>query len=127
MNFARLLAPFAATALLLSSNGAVEGADAPPYASSRMNYRIYGRDLGDPGPATSTDAKLSVFVDGKAAKELFDRLGKDQYDACTAGQDVCVRVAPGQQLRCQREADATYTCTLGIDLKTGRPIPGSVC
>ena len=127
MNFARLFASFGATALLLSTNGAVGGADAPRYASSRMDYRIYGRDLGDSGPATSTDAKLSVFVNGKAAKELFDRLDKDQYDACTDGQGVRVRVAPGQQLRCQREVDATYSCAFGIDLKTGRPIPGSVC
>ena len=117
----------AALAFALSCSGAVADAEAPPYAPAQADYRIYSRELGEPAPANAADAKVALFVHGSTAKELFDRLGKDRFDACTDGQQIRVRTAPGGRLRCQREADGTYNCTFGIDLKKGTLIHGSIC
>ena len=117
-----------ATALfILTCAGAAAQSAAPEYKSSGMQYLLYSGGLGDVSKPSASDTKLNILLSDKAAKDLFDHLGKDKYDACSAGMGIRVRAIPGNGLSCVRYADGQYSCGIGIDMKTGKLSAGMIC
>lgn len=90
-------------------------------------YGVYGGELGDPVAPSRQDSKIMFAIDGQAAKELFDAIGPDIKDQCTAGTKIRMRMKDQEHLSCQRSENAEYFCNFGFDLRTGKSIGGVVC
>jgi hypothetical protein len=113
--------------LILNPAGAAAQSDVPVYKSSGMQYLLHSGGLGDVAQPSQSDTKLHILLSGKTAKDLFNHLRKDKYDACTAGMGIRVRATPGDGLVCLRHADGKYTCGIGVDMKTGKLSLGIIC
>jgi len=77
---------------------------------------------------TSTDRKAAFVFHGEAAKSLFDSIGPDLKEAC--GTSSGLRVREKGDLDCVYDKDdraSSYVCHLGIDLRTGKSMHGSIC
>ncbi len=115
-------------ALAIAASSSEDGVkDAPDYRSFQGTYKIYGGELSDPIPASKRDRKLAIGIEDDAARVLFEAIGPDIHDACTEGTETRVRARRNSQFECIRTEDAQYRCSLGIDLNSGKPIPGSTC
>jgi len=101
--------------------------DAPDYQPFNGSYKIYGGELSDPIPPSKKDRKLAIGIEDEAARILFESIGPDIHDECTEGMGVRVRARRSSQFECIRTEDGQYRCSLGIDLNSGKPIPGSTC
>lgn len=97
----------------------------PEFKPLRGRYMTYSLGLGDPALAKRSDSKIAFAVSGDAARKMFDAMGPDVNDICTAGSGVRVRTK--ENVSCQREKDGSYQCSFGFDLRTGKSIGGSVC
>ncbi|TRX75987.1 hypothetical protein [Pseudomonas mangiferae] len=100
---------------------------APDYQPLSGVYKLYGGELSDPVPPTRKDQKLAIGIEGEDARRLFEAIGPDIRDACTEGTGIRVRARRSSQFECIRWEDGQYRCSLGIDLNSGKPIPGSTC
>lgn len=100
-------------------------AEASPPKPLNAKYVIYSGDFGEQYVPTKTDRKLSVFVTGQPAKDIFDSLYPDIKAECT--------VEPGERQRrkehiwCIYGLRNGYTCYFGFDLRTGKSIEGGEC
>lgn len=54
-------------------------------------YKVHSGIVSDRTPATANDRKLTVLVDGKSAKDIFDSIGPDLPETCTG--------EPGDRMR----------------------------
>ncbi len=98
------------------------------YASFKGRYLSYSGELGEQQQPTRNDRKTAFMVEGPLAKELFDAIGPDLKDAC--GVMSGLRVRQKGHVDCTFDKDhsaAPYTCHFGLDLKSGKSIPGSIC
>jgi len=46
-------------------------------------YKFHSGIVADATPPTSSERRLTVLVDGKTAKEIFDSIGPDYPETCT--------------------------------------------
>ncbi|WP_156885569.1 hypothetical protein [Massilia niastensis] len=123
-----MLKPLSALLACLLVAGIVSADDeSDPYKKFSGTYSIYGGELGAPQAPTPQDKKIAFSINGKAAKELFDALGPDKYDACTESSGTRMRWRDDQKLSCSRSKEGEYACSFGFDLRTGKSIGGSVC
>lgn len=115
--------------LMLGAAAAAIGADQALGEHRKLEgvYRIYGGGLGDPVAPTAKDKKVMFSIAGGAARELFDALGPDKKDVCTAGSGTRVRAKDDDKLFCMRSAEGEYSCNFGFDLRSGKSIGGIVC
>lgn len=91
-------------------------------------YQIYSGSLKDAVAPTPHDTKMSLVFGGQLAKELFDQIGPDSKQACGAGPNRSARSRG--HLTCiaeQRDGQTAYSCTYGLDVRTGKSIPASAC
>jgi hypothetical protein len=94
-------------------------------------YKVHSGTVSDRTPATSNDRKLTVLVDGKAAKEIFDSLGADLPHTCSGEQGDRLRDKKG--IHCSYTAqdkakkEGPYRCWIGLDLRTGDSIGTVSC
>ena len=94
----------------------------PPLSGT---YRIYGGELGDTHEPKVGDAKVSFDFGGKAAADMFQKMGKDSKSA--------IYSEPGERVRekgdfaCRRSPKGKYSCSIGVDLDTGKSIPATDC
>ena len=95
------------------------------YQSFKGRYAIYGGSLSDPQPPTRKDKRIAFWIDGKAAKQLFDAMGPDLRNAC--GVDGEYRLRQRAEVRCSYHPRDGHHCDFGFDLLTGRSIGGSIC
>lgn len=98
------------------------------YTAFKGRYLTYSGELGEQHEPTRTDRKTAFIVEGPLAKELFDAIGPDLKDACGAISGL--RVRKKGHLDCSFDKDhsaAPYTCHFGLDLKSGKSIPGAIC
>ena len=115
-----------AAALLGAACAAALAADwAFAFKPVTAQMAIYSGGLGDPAAPTAQDAKVSFHVQGKAARDLFDRLGPDVKNECTTDPKVRVRVK--ERLQCIQYSKSDTSCYFGFDLKDGKSIGGSIC
>ena len=96
------------------------------YKSTPAQYGIYGGELGEIAKPTSKDAKVSFFVTGPAAREMFNAMPPDMDVPCSADKDFRYRARDNHKLVCTKDKDG-YACHFGFDLKSGKSIGGSTC
>lgn len=88
-------------------------------------YVIYSGQLGEAAAPTRHDRKLSMMFSGELAREMFESMGPDLKDTC--GADGGARIRRKQKVSCTYFPSDGYTCHVGINLRTGASIPGSIC
>jgi hypothetical protein len=94
-------------------------------------YKIHSGIVSDRTPPTTSDRKLTVLVDGKTAKDIFDSIGPDLPENCTGEQGDRMRDKKGTH--CSYTAqdkgtkDGPYRCWIGLDLRTGDSIGTVSC
>lgn len=111
--------------VLLICAGAMAADWAFEFKPVNAQMAIYSGGLGDPTAPTAHDAKVSFHVQGKAARDLFDRMGPDVKSEC--GSDPKTRVRARDRLQCTRYSASDYSCYFGFDLKDGKSIGGNIC
>jgi len=100
-------------------------ADRPaPYQAVTGRYAIYSGDLDDQQAPTKKDRKLSLIIEGQAAKDLFDSMAPDDKTRC--GSDGARSRTKGNTW-CAYQPKRGYKCYLGLDLRTGKSIAGGMC
>lgn len=95
------------------------------YKPIQGKYGIIGGAIGDPHAPTSRDKKVVFSVEGSAAKEMFDEIGPDIKGTC--GTEDGGRVRQRQALSCRYRKGEGHVCDYGLDLVTGKTVPGSTC
>ena len=117
----------ATVGVLLTLLGAAAVAADWAFAFKPINAQmaIYSGGLGDPGMPTAQEAKVSFYVQGKAARDLFDHMGPDVKNECSSDPKARARVKG--HLQCFVYAKSDYSCYFGFDLKNGKGIAGSIC
>lgn len=98
------------------------------YAKFSGEYLIYSGDLGEEAAPTASDRKAAFAFYGDAAKRLFESIGPDQKDACGATSGLRMRQKGDLDCIYDRDDRTTpYVCHVGIDLRTGKSMHGSIC
>ncbi|MFN3439280.1 MAG: hypothetical protein ACK41V_16395 [Acidovorax sp.] len=117
----------ATVGVLLTLLGAAAIAADWAFAFKPINAQmaIYSGGLGDPSMPTAQEAKVSFYVQGKAARDLFDHMGPDVKNECSSDPKARARVKG--HLQCFVYAKSDYSCYFGFDLKNGKGIAGSIC
>jgi hypothetical protein len=115
---------FIAAAVALSFAGAADMGDPSglwkPFPAI---YKIHSGIVADRAAPTARDRKLTVNVDGAAARELFDSIGPDVQPTCNGGQGDRDRRRKG--IYCTydpndiRAKGGPYRCWVGVNLVTG--------
>jgi hypothetical protein len=123
------LALFVATSVLffLANAGTGKVWDGT-YTSYMGRYLIYSNDLDEKQPPTRADRRMALMVEGQMAREMFEVIGPDLKEACGASSRL--RIREKGDVECTYDMDtpsAPYTCRFGLDLATGKSIPGSSC
>ncbi|GAB2879127.1 hypothetical protein GCM10027277_55470 [Pseudoduganella ginsengisoli] len=98
------------------------------YVSFTGRFLIYSKNLDEKAAPTAKDRRISFFVEGALAKQLFDSIGPDEKDACGASADLRVRERGDVSCTLDRlDKKSPYTCHFGLDLRYGKSIAGSTC
>ena len=118
---------FAVSALLVTLGPAAADDAATGHKPLSGVYKIYGGGLADQTKPTDNDKKVMFSITGPAARDLFEQIGPDKRDECTAGQGIRVRSRDSENLFCMRSAEGGYRCNFGFDLQSGKSIGGIVC
>jgi hypothetical protein len=94
-------------------------------------YKVHSGIVADRTPPTATDRKLTVLVDGKTAKEVFDSIGPDLPDTCSGAKGDRARDKKG--IHCSYTAqdkgtkEGAYRCWIGLNLRTGDSVGTVSC
>lgn len=86
-------------------------------------YKIHSGSVADRTPPTAADRVLTVLIDGRAAKDVFDSIGPDVPKMCSAEEGDRTRAKKG--VYCTYDAklndpkDSHYRCWIGVNLRTG--------
>lgn len=99
------------------------------YKPLNATYSIYSGQMGDErGAPTATDRKLAIAIEGSSAKDIFDSIGPDVRLTCS--QEKGDRERRKGEVSCSYAAKGAargYRCWIGVDLRTGKSIPGVSC
>lgn len=99
------------------------------YKPMQATYSIYSGEMGDErGAPTATDRKLAIAIEGRSAKDIFDSIGPDFHPSCS--QEKGDRDRRKGEVLCSytaKDGVKGYRCWIGIDLRTGKNIPGASC
>jgi hypothetical protein len=89
----------------------------------RAYYLIHSAGATYPEPPTNADRALTVLMEGKPAKEVFDRIGPDAKVTCSSEKGDRERrnkgVACTYTAQLNDPKDSHYRCWIGINLRTG--------
>lgn len=97
------------------------------YRPAIAKYAIYGGELGDEVAPSAHSKKISVFIDGAAAREVFEQIGPDQPDVCGANSENRIRERDDGAISCSFSRKEGYRCYFGFDLRSGKSIGGVTC
>lgn len=117
----------AASTFLLAHAGTEKPWDGR-YTPYKGQYLTYSNDLDEKQPPTRGDRKMAFMVEGPMAREMFEAIGPDLKDACGASSRL--RIREKGDVECTYDKDtpsSPYTCRFGLNLGTGKSIPGSTC
>lgn len=121
--------PFVAVVLLMSSS--VDAGESKPEWQGatpkplRGDYQVYGGTLSEMRAPTGKDTKVAFMFSGPLAKDLFNQIGPDSKDACSASPDF--RQRDRGDLSCTYTKDHGYACYFGLDVPSGKSAGGSIC
>lgn len=94
-------------------------------------YTIYSGELSERAAPTTKERTLTVLVEGKPAKDIFDSIGPDRQPTC--GSDPRDRERHKKGVQCsyaiptKGTKDSYYRCWIGLNLRTGDSIPTVAC
>ncbi|NHZ96621.1 hypothetical protein [Massilia sp. CCM 8734] len=114
-----------ATGLVSHASAADKEPWEAPYKPLKGEYLVYSGTLGERQPPTRNDSKVSIRVEGKVAKDLFDAMHPDEKNKCTAEPGYRERNKDG--VSCFYYPGSGYACYFGFDLRTGKSIGGASC
>ena len=80
------------------------------------------------GPEGAGYYKAALSIEGDMAKALFESIGPDLKNACGASAEM--RVREKGDLDCVHDKGdraSPYVCHIGINLRTGKSMRGSIC
>lgn len=97
----------------------------PEFKPFSGRYQVYSGSPSEKQPPTPSDKQASVVLTGRAAKDLFDQIGPDVKNACSSDRNY--RERHKGDLACSYTKENGYQCFFGIDLRTGKSSPGSIC
>lgn len=118
----------AAAALSFSAYASAEKPWDGTYTGYKGRYLFYSNNLDEKQAPTRVDRRMALMVEGLMAKEMFESIGPDLKAAC--GSSVRLRIRERGDVECTFDKDtpsSPYTCRFGLDLHTGKSIPGSTC
>lgn len=130
----RLILGAAAGALAISAAFAVD-LSGDPYGLWKplkgAAYKLHAGLVADAAPPTAADRRLTILVDGAAAKEVFDAIGPDEAETCSGAKGdrhrrkkgiVCFYTAQDAN-----DKDGPYRCWIGLNMRTGDTIGTISC
>lgn len=86
-------------------------------------FKIHSGVVADRALPTAKDRKLTVHVDGAAAREIFDSIGPDVQPTCNGGQGDRDRRRKGVYCTFDpadvKAEQGPYRCWIGVNLVTG--------
>ncbi|TFW35554.1 hypothetical protein E4O92_01810 [Massilia horti] len=86
-------------------------------------YKIHSGSVADRAPPTGTDRMLTVLIDGKAAKEVFDSIGPDVQLVCSGVDGDRDRRRKGiyctYSAQDAKKKEGPYRCWIGVNLISG--------
>ncbi|UMR31052.1 hypothetical protein MJ904_01960 [Massilia sp. MB5] len=89
----------------------------------RARYLIHSGSATYPEAPTKMDRVLTVVIEGKAAKEIFDLIGPNASPQCSPDKRDKERRKKGVECiytaQLDDPKDFHYRCWIGIDLRTG--------
>lgn len=95
------------------------------------NSEIHSGIVADRTPPTAKDRKLTVHVDGPAARELFESNGPDVQPTCGGGQGDRDRRRKGVYCSYDpadvKAEQGPYRCCIGVNLVTGEAENNASC
>lgn len=103
-----------------------DGKQAEPtgqWRPAQVKYMVHSGSTAYAEPPTRIDRAISIHLIGKAAQQLFEQIGPDQKEMCSAERGD--RERRNKAVLCQYSArldnasDTHYRCWIGIDLRTG--------
>jgi hypothetical protein len=94
-------------------------------------YKFHSGIVADRTAPTASDRRLTILVDGKTAKEIFDSLGSDVPDACSDAEGDRHRQKKGVDCnytaKDEKGKDGPYRCWIGVNLRTGDTVSTISC
>jgi hypothetical protein len=118
-----LIVAASATWPLLAGAEEPEGQVLGQWDAVQARYLIHSGGATYPEPPTKTDRALTILIEGKSAKEVFDLIGPDAKEGCSS--DAGDRERNKKGVSCVYTAklndpkDFHYRCWVGINLRTG--------
>jgi len=97
------------------------------YRTADVKYAVYGVSLGDPVAPSRSDNKIAFELQGQVAREMFEAMGSDKKDSCSQDQGVRFRSSDDEKVVCTKSKEGEYSCSFGLDIKSGKSIGGSIC
>jgi hypothetical protein len=87
-------------------------------------YHLYSLELGDTLPPTLKDSKLNLDFEGAMARKIYYYMGKSSEHL-----DECSRriLRKRGDLTCSESEPGKYSCSIGVNLKTGKTTLGTIC
>lgn len=119
----------AVCALILGLPAAVQAAKewTFEYRPTAARYAIYGGELGDTTPPSERNKRISIYLEGAGARDIFNLIGPDLTDVCGAEDSTRIREKDDGRISCSYAPKDGYRCYVGFDLRTGKSIGGVSC
>jgi hypothetical protein len=123
-----------ATALLSLARAADPSSD--PYGLWKplqgAIYKFHSGIVADRTLPTANERRLTILVDGKAAKEIFDSIGPDHAGGtCSDAKGDRHRRKKGvvcdYTAQDEKDKDGPYRCWIGVNLQTGDTVSTISC
>lgn len=94
-------------------------------------YKLHSGIVADGTPPTANERRLTILVDGKIAKEIFDSIGPDYHETCSDAKGDRHRRKKGvvcdYTAQDEKDKDGPYRCWIGVNLRTGDTVSTISC
>jgi hypothetical protein len=94
-------------------------------------YKFHSGFLADDTPPTAKERLMTIYVDGKTAKEIFNSIGPDDPEVCDNAKGYRQRHKKG--IDCdytaedEKSKNGPYRCWIGLNLRTGDTVGTISC
>lgn len=94
-------------------------------------YKFHSGIVADRTPPTASERRLTILLDGTAAKEIFDSIGPDYPETCSGAKGDRHRRKKGvvcdYTAQDEKDKDGPYRCWVGVNLRTGDTVSTISC
>lgn len=122
-----------AVSAALAGGAVAQGSGSTPLAGTYLEtkplkgeYFEFSGALGEQGPPSRSDAKVSLHITGKLATDMFRYLGRSaRIPNCASDQTGETRAR--RDLECYSDGKSGAECYVGIDMVKGHSTGGVIC